>query len=276
MPKKAADAFRTISEVSEWLGVSPHVLRFWESKFTQVKPVKRAGGRRYYRPSDMELLGGIRKLLHDDGLTVKGVQKVLKEQGARSVASMSPEVASSGEMAPANPIFRAPKPKVELPPAETTGQKDPASLPLFSDRFADGKGKSPVDGASVGAPGIPEPAGSAPLEAAPVVKPGLVIEPLPDLPSDSPAFQEAPAEPILPDPLLAEPNLPDPNLPDPNLPEPPVSVPAEKPVVIAPLPDTDQPLAVRLARLVPGQIPVDSLRPYHARLVALRARVNEG
>ncbi|WP_300531806.1 MerR family transcriptional regulator [uncultured Mameliella sp.] len=88
MPK-SRDAFRTISEVAEWLDTPAHVLRFWESKFSQVKPVKRAGGRRYYRPADMELLGGIKRLLHDDGMTIKGVQKVLREQGVRHVASLA-------------------------------------------------------------------------------------------------------------------------------------------------------------------------------------------
>lgn len=86
---KSPDAFRTISEVADWLGVQAHVLRFWESKFTQVKPVKRAGGRRYYRPSDMLLLGGIRQLLHDDGMTIKGAQKILREQGIAHVSSLS-------------------------------------------------------------------------------------------------------------------------------------------------------------------------------------------
>jgi len=86
---KSADAFRTISEVAEWLGVQTHVLRFWESKFSQVNPVKRAGGRRYYRPSDMLLLGGIRKLLHEDGMTIKGVQKILREEGMAHVADLS-------------------------------------------------------------------------------------------------------------------------------------------------------------------------------------------
>lgn len=85
---KSADAFRTISEVAEWLDTPAHVLRFWESKFTQVKPVKRAGGRRYYRPADMRLLGGIKKLLHDDGMTIKGVQKILREQGIKHVSSL--------------------------------------------------------------------------------------------------------------------------------------------------------------------------------------------
>jgi DNA-binding transcriptional MerR regulator len=88
--EKSPDAFRTISEVADWLGVPTHVLRFWESRFTQVKPVKRAGGRRYYRPSDMELIGGIKRLLHDDGMTIRGVQKLLREKGVKHVASFSP------------------------------------------------------------------------------------------------------------------------------------------------------------------------------------------
>ena len=86
---KSPDAFRTISEVADWLGIQAHVLRFWESKFTQVKPVKRAGGRRYYRPNDMLLLGGIKQLLHEDGLTIKGVQKILREEGMSHVAALS-------------------------------------------------------------------------------------------------------------------------------------------------------------------------------------------
>ncbi len=86
---KSADAFRTISEVADWLETPAHVLRFWESKFSQVKPVKRAGGRRYYRPADMKLLGGIKKLLHDDGMTIKGVQKMLREQGVGHVSDFS-------------------------------------------------------------------------------------------------------------------------------------------------------------------------------------------
>lgn len=84
---KADDAFRTISEVSELLDVPPHVLRFWETKFHQVKPMKRGGGRRYYRPADVDLIAGIKTLLQDEGLTVKGVQKVLKDQGVAHVVS---------------------------------------------------------------------------------------------------------------------------------------------------------------------------------------------
>lgn len=84
---KADDAFRTISEVSELLDVPPHVLRFWETKFHQLKPMKRGGGRRYYRPADVDLIAGIKTLLQDEGLTVKGVQKVLKDQGIAHVVS---------------------------------------------------------------------------------------------------------------------------------------------------------------------------------------------
>ncbi|WP_252731383.1 MerR family transcriptional regulator [Lentibacter algarum] len=96
---KSADAFRTISEVAEWLDLPTHVLRFWESKFTQVKPVKRAGGRRYYRPNDMLLLGGIKKLLHDDGMTIKGAQKVLREQGVKFVSGLSRSLEGADELA---------------------------------------------------------------------------------------------------------------------------------------------------------------------------------
>jgi DNA-binding transcriptional MerR regulator len=86
---KSADAFRTISEVAAQLETPAHVLRFWESKFPQIRPVKRAGGRRYYRPDDIALLGGIKVLLHEQGMTIRGVQKLLKEQGVRHVATQS-------------------------------------------------------------------------------------------------------------------------------------------------------------------------------------------
>jgi DNA-binding transcriptional MerR regulator len=89
---KSSQAFRTIREVADWLDVAAHVLRFWESKFPQIKPVKRAGGRRYYRPADMELVGGIKVLLHDRGLTIRGVQKMISEDGVAAVAALSPPV----------------------------------------------------------------------------------------------------------------------------------------------------------------------------------------
>ncbi|WP_424933682.1 MerR family transcriptional regulator [Amaricoccus macauensis] len=88
MATKSPEAFRTISEVAGALDVPPHVLRFWESRFSQVKPVKRGGGRRYYRPEDICLLRGIRGLLYDDGMTIKGVQKILREKGVRHVVGL--------------------------------------------------------------------------------------------------------------------------------------------------------------------------------------------
>jgi DNA-binding transcriptional MerR regulator len=83
--EKTADAFRTISEVAEDLDLPQHVLRFWETRFVQIKPLKRGGGRRYYRREDIDLLRAIRQLLYGEGYTIKGVQKILKEQGARGV-----------------------------------------------------------------------------------------------------------------------------------------------------------------------------------------------
>jgi DNA-binding transcriptional MerR regulator len=85
MIAKSPDAFRTISEVADDLDLPQHVLRFWETRFTQIKPLKRGGGRRYYRPDDVDLLRGIRFLLYGEGYTIRGVQRILKEQGPRFV-----------------------------------------------------------------------------------------------------------------------------------------------------------------------------------------------
>jgi len=82
---KSPDAFRTISEVADDLDVPQHVLRFWETRFNHIKPLKRGGGRRYYRPDDVDLLKGIRHLLYGEGYTIKGVQRILKEEGVRFV-----------------------------------------------------------------------------------------------------------------------------------------------------------------------------------------------
>ena len=85
---KAPDAFRTISEVADDLDVPQHVLRFWESRFAQIRPMKRGGGRRYYRPDDIDLLRGIRHLLYGQGYTIRGVQRILREQGPRFVQAV--------------------------------------------------------------------------------------------------------------------------------------------------------------------------------------------
>lgn len=91
---KSPDAFRTISEVAEDLDLPQHVLRFWETRFTQIKPMKRGGGRRYYRPQDVDLIKGIRHLLYDQGYTIKGVQKLLRENGNQFIAAVG-----TGDMA---------------------------------------------------------------------------------------------------------------------------------------------------------------------------------
>jgi len=100
---KSADAFRTISEVADELEVPQHVLRFWESKFPQVKPLKRAGGRRYYRPDDVVLLRRIRNCLYDQGYTIKGVQKLLREGALKSEAAMRSSGAAAVAVTPAAP-----------------------------------------------------------------------------------------------------------------------------------------------------------------------------
>lgn len=93
MTGKAPDAYRTISEAAEELDLPAHVLRFWESRFSQIKPVKRAGGRRFYRPGDLQLLRGIRTLLYEQGYTIKGAQKYLRDHGVAAVSSLADGVA---------------------------------------------------------------------------------------------------------------------------------------------------------------------------------------
>jgi DNA-binding transcriptional MerR regulator len=113
---KSADAFRTISEVAEWLDTETHVLRFWESKFSQIKPVKRAGGRRYYRPKDMLIIGGIKKLLHEDGLTIKGTQRIIKDKGLNYVSNLSKPLGTGEIIIEENPQIKTksiPEPEIK-------------------------------------------------------------------------------------------------------------------------------------------------------------------
>ncbi len=124
--RKSAEAFRTISEVAKWLDTPAHVLRFWESRFPEIAPVKRAGGRRYYRPDDMRLLGGIKHLLHTEGHTIKSVQERLQTEGTVAIAAFSPALdlkAGSGTTAAtptaATPESAAPPPTAEAPDAGT-------------------------------------------------------------------------------------------------------------------------------------------------------------
>lgn len=134
-PGKSAEAFRTISEVAVELDVPQHVLRFWESRFVQVKPVKRAGGRRYYRPDDIDLLKGIRALLYSDGFTIKGVQKVLKERGLRHVAEIGrggvPEIVAPVPLVVEKVVYvEKPAPAKKPRPTHLRAVPD-ISLPFF-------------------------------------------------------------------------------------------------------------------------------------------------
>ena len=150
---KSPDAFRTISEVAESLDTPAHVLRFWESRFPQIKPVKRAGGRRYYRPSDVALLTGIKRLLHDEGLTIRGVQKILRDQGVRHVAGLTDDSVSLDDLiagqatAPVAPEAEVPEagfiaiddpdpePAPAPPPRPARASIEQSGLPLFDQPF---------------------------------------------------------------------------------------------------------------------------------------------
>jgi DNA-binding transcriptional MerR regulator len=156
---KAPDAFRTISEVADDLDLPQHVLRFWESRFSQIKPMKRGGGRRYYRPDDVDLLRGIRHLLYGDGYTIRGVQRILREQGVRAVQSIgqgqpvplpapSPEDDDGHEAEPGAPAdAEAENGEVEVLP------------PLFSAAASKSSAPRPAKGAS------PAPPTAGPLSA---------------------------------------------------------------------------------------------------------------
>jgi len=174
---KSNDAFRTIGEVSQTLDTPAHVLRFWESKFSQVKPVKRAGGRRYYRPDDVALLGGIKALLHDDGMTIKGAQKLLREKGVAHVCARRPATADEPRMrdvtpktdaAPATPPdpsddwapIAFPERPDPVPPAPPANDDAPTNAPADTPTVAQAPPAPrvlpdiPDEGSATGAPGI--------------------------------------------------------------------------------------------------------------------------
>ncbi|MBB5754775.1 DNA-binding transcriptional MerR regulator [Prosthecomicrobium pneumaticum] len=173
---KGPDAFRTISEVAEELDLPQHVLRFWETRFSQIRPMKRGGGRRYYRPDDVELLKGIRHLLYGEGYTIKGVQRILKEQGAR-------QVIAAGQGAAFTPV-----PASALDDAgdyEDEGDEDIAAAAAEEDAPASGRRRAgperrePVFGppAPQAAPRAPEPAPPPPREPTVLKLPPAPAEP---------------------------------------------------------------------------------------------------
>lgn len=124
---KGPEAFRTISEAAEEVGVAPHVLRFWETRFSVIRPMKRAGGRRFYRPQDVALLRSLRVLLHDRGLSIRDVQQIAKRDGVRALSSLADAPAPAGPVAPvpvAGTVAGGPVPAAEPaspPEAEAEG-----------------------------------------------------------------------------------------------------------------------------------------------------------
>lgn len=206
--QKSREAFRTISEVAEWLDTPAHVLRFWESRFPEVAPVKRAGGRRYYRPADMLLLGGIKHLLHTEGHTIKSVQDRLKSEGVNAIGALAP-AALPGEEAPQSEADGGDAPgqdgdpaayDSEIPPIgfffDDSDDADPAEAQ--SGTFAQAPEMPAFDGSKSGP--APEAASKAPEDAtsddAPEPERVALTNAAPDLPSDpdddDPAMRGAP------------------------------------------------------------------------------------
>ena len=150
---KAPDAFRTISEVADDLDIPQHVLRFWETRFTQIKPMKRSGGRRYYRPDDVDLLRGIRRLLYGEGYTIRGVQRILKEHGIKSVqglidgSSPAPSFPAADQAALRGPPDDDDEPDVDAGDDEEDDEIDEPPVPP---RRASGRGIAAATGRYAG------------------------------------------------------------------------------------------------------------------------------
>ena len=268
---KTKDAFRTISEVAEWLDVAPHVLRYWESKFAAVKPVKRAGGRRYYRPADMRVLGGVRKLLHDDGMTIKGVQKMMSESGANVISEHSRPLPFEQDEAVAAPQASTPTPPraPEPTPAEAPQEKEPAAEQPNDFRMED----TP---AGLQASFFPD----DPVEPNDAADTSPQVEPKPAASAEAPAALDVP--------VIDEPPTPEADV---------VSFPTATPL------DAQTPTEPAKAQITPVQTPADptdteltqgptiggliaqtspnalrgkaeSMRPLHDRLAALAAKMD--
>ncbi len=226
---KSPDAFRTISEVAEWLGIQAHVLRFWESKFTQIKPVKRAGGRRYYRPADVDLLGSIKVLLHDQGMAIKDVQALLREHGAAHVASLAdPDAPSAAQGSAAasdvEPIENASADPVQGDVIEATVEAtfEPVEPPAAP---------APTPSAPAAAPGAwAEPASPAPATAAPTPAPApapapQAMPPAAEAPQAAPTpVQTDPAQPVQTQPVQPQPVQTQPVQTQPVQPQPQMQV----------------------------------------------------
>jgi DNA-binding transcriptional MerR regulator len=268
--EKSPEAFRTISEVAEFLETPAHVLRFWESRFPQIRPVKRAGGRRYYRPGDVALLSGIKRLLHDEGMTIRGVQKILREQGIRHVAGL---VSGDSPEADVEAILAAefgPKDTPSLPPVEVqTAQIISLEAALVRQEAKTAEviqpslwPADPMDAAEAPAPSAwpadPEDDTEAPFIEA--VEMEDTVQPH-DFPANSEVLAFAPAQQDTP--VDADPAVP---------------APADSAEDAAPVVAETATMAARLRQLAPPHLAdrQDELRAIRARMMGLRDRLAEG
>ena len=273
-PEKSEGAFRTIREVADWLAVPTHVLRFWESKFEQVQPVKGAGGRRYYRPEDMRLLGGIKVLLHDQGQTIRGVAQRIEDEGAAPVMALAPAL-DAPDAAPqpdrrARKVIRGGAKVVPFDRASPEhAAPDPAPAPGDAEAGPGDAEAAPGDGEGAGgdlpAADLPDPAPEDPASApqpVPEVAEGVEDAPPAPVPDDLPAPPEAPPQPAPePEPGTA---LPEETPDDAAAAAPPPALEAP-PEAAVPVPPTLA--ALRLVRAARG-----CREPRRLRRVARRLR----
>ena len=167
---KSPDAFRTISEVAEDLDLPQHVLRFWETRFAQIRPLKRGGGRRYYRPVDVDLLRGIKYLLYGKGYTLRGVQKILKEEGVRVVQEIWREdeprrfAAGPGGARPTRPLVESAEPDSDETDTPRSAGDDPFQEDESEDDFADEAELEPAERDDAPSPPAPAPRPAAGLQ----------------------------------------------------------------------------------------------------------------
>jgi len=248
---KSPDAFRTISEVAEWLGIQAHVLRFWESKFTQIKPVKRAGGRRYYRPADVDLLGSIKVLLHDQGMAIKDVQALLREHGAAHVASLADPDAPSAAQGDAAASDVEPIENASADPVQ--GDVIEATVEATFEPVEPPAAPAPTPPAPAAAPGAwAEPASPAPATAAPTPATApapQAVPPAAEAPQSAPTpVQADPAQPVQTQPVQTQPVQPQPVQTQPQMQaqpqvQPTVQPPAAPPAAASDAAEQAQPTA---------------------------------
>ncbi|MFN3292891.1 MAG: MerR family transcriptional regulator [Gemmobacter sp.] len=281
--EKSPEAFRTISEVADLLETPAHVLRFWESRFPQVRPVKRAGGRRYYRPTDVALLAGIRLLLHEQGMTIRGVQKILREHGVRHVCALveardlvaeaqqewaGEDALDLSAVVPAEPAERViawpgPRPRAA---SDAVSASEGAGGPIAADppvQVPEVPQETVATAAVAGGPGGPEAVPDASPAFTPAAEPSPPQEapPAPDALDGLPLFQfvaDKPAKgPLPPDESQSQSQAPEP-----------------QPMALPETPGAAHALARRLRALPPGRFAPANLLPLVAALRGLRHRLH--